>query len=133
LAAKSPLLQRRLADREKNAASTPTINFNLPDSLFGFLRPSSDTSNAVSQPVTHGDVPLLPPTMPPGPDLTLIDFCMTFSLGDAILAKLHTNGYTGTRTIKYIVVAELKEMGFKNGEIAAMKDAVEQWSRTVRG
>jgi hypothetical protein len=38
------------------------------------------------------------------------------------------NGYTGTRTIRYIIVSELKEMGFKNGEIAAMKDAVARWA-----
>ncbi|KAG2065185.1 hypothetical protein BDR04DRAFT_1122038 [Suillus decipiens] len=45
-----------------------------------------------------------------------------------IHAKLTENGYTGTRTIRYIVMSELKEMGFKNGEIVAMKDAVVQWA-----
>jgi hypothetical protein len=29
---------------------------------------------------------------------------------------------------RYIVVSELKNMGLKNGEIVAMKDAVAQWA-----
>ena len=41
--------------------------------------------------------------------------------------KLDENGYTSSNTISYIWVSELKEMGFKHGEIAAMKDAVWQW------
>lgn len=131
MAAKSSLLQRCLADRNKNTSSAPTINFNIPPELLGLLRlpASENAANTVALP--HQDqelMPLLPPTMQPGLDLTLIDFCTKFSLVNAILTKLHSNGYTGTRTIKYIVVSELKEMGFMNGKIAAMKDAVEQWS-----
>jgi len=43
--------------------------------------------------------------------------------------KLDENGYTTSNTITYIRVSELKEMGFKHGEIAAMKDAVRQWAK----
>ncbi|KAG2369252.1 hypothetical protein BDR07DRAFT_1268105 [Suillus spraguei] len=131
MAVKSPLLQRHLADRDKNTSSTPTINFNIPPELLGILRPlaSKNAANTIALPCEDREsMPLLPPTMQPGLDLTLIDFCTKFSLVNAILTKLHNNGYTGTHTIKYIVVFELKEMGFMNSEIAAMKDAVEQWS-----
>jgi len=43
--------------------------------------------------------------------------------------KLDENGHTTSNTITYICVSELKEMGFKHGEIVAMKDAVQQWAK----
>jgi hypothetical protein len=55
-------------------------------------------------------------------------FCAAFELSQDIHTKLAGNGYTGTQTIRYIIVSELKEMGFKNGEITAMKDAVARWA-----
>jgi len=36
-------------------------------------------------------------------------------------------GYDRSHTISYIQVSELKEMGFKYGEITAMKDVIRQW------
>ncbi|KAG1849285.1 hypothetical protein DFJ58DRAFT_729577 [Suillus subalutaceus] len=117
------------ADRDKNTSSTSTINFNIPPELLGFLCPPASKNAANTIALPHGDqelMPLLPPMMQPGLDLMLIDFYTKFSLANAILTKLHNNGYIGTCTIKYIVVSELKEMGFMNSEIAAMKDAVEQ-------
>ncbi|KAG1822965.1 uncharacterized protein BJ212DRAFT_1263794 [Suillus subaureus] len=60
----------------------------------------------------------------PGPDLPLMDFCAAFELSQDIHAKLADSGYIGTQTIRYIIVSELKEMGFKSGKIAAMKDVV---------
>ena len=70
---------------------------------------------------------LLPRLAAPGPRLTLQQFCSEYSLSNAVYHKLDENGYTGSNTISYIQVSELKEMGFKHGEIAAMKDAVRQW------
>ncbi|KAG1732463.1 uncharacterized protein EDB91DRAFT_1084791 [Suillus paluster] len=91
MAVKSPLLQQHLSDRDKNTSSAPTINFNIPPELLGFLRPPAPENAANMVALPHRD--------------------------------------QRTHTIKYIVVSELKEMGFMNGKIAAMKDAVEQWSR----
>ena len=70
---------------------------------------------------------LLPRSVAPGPCLTLQQFCSEYSLSDAVYHKLNENGYTSSNTISYIRVSELKEMGFKHGEIAAMKDVVRQW------
>ena len=70
---------------------------------------------------------LLPGLVDPGPCLSLQQFCMEYALSDAVYHKLNENGYTGSNTISYIWVAELKGMGFKHSEIAAMKDAVRQW------
>ncbi|KAG1738153.1 uncharacterized protein EDB91DRAFT_1082905 [Suillus paluster] len=73
MAAKSPLLQRHLADRNKNTSSAPTINFNIPPELLGFLRPLAPENVANTVALPHRDrelMPLLPPTMQPGLDLT---------------------------------------------------------------
>jgi len=72
---------------------------------------------------------LLPTSAKPGPHLTLNEFCLTYSLSNSVHQKLDENGHTTSNTITYICVSELKEMGFKHGEIAAMKDAVRQWAK----
>ncbi|KAG1725773.1 hypothetical protein EDD22DRAFT_853643 [Suillus occidentalis] len=134
----APLIQCRLAERNNaqaapSASNTPTINFNVPNDFFSFLRPATGPNPLLyAAPADHVsntiDAPLLSVSARPGPDLPLADFCAAFELSQDIHAKLADNGYTGTRTIRYIIVSELKEMGFKNGEIAAMKDAVARWA-----
>lgn len=135
----APLIQRRLAERnaaqstpDPPASTVPTINFNLPNDIVSFLRPASaplqTTPGQTNALVNSADMPVLPVSARPGPDLSLANFCAVYDLSPDIHAKLTENGYTGTRTIRYIVVSELKEMGFKNGEIAAMKDAVARWA-----
>ena len=128
------LIQRRLAERNStqsapSASNAPTINFNVPNDFFSFLRPAATPNPLLpTAPTDHiantVDILLLSVSARPGPDLSLTDFCVAFELSQEILTKLTDNGYMGTRTIRYIIVSELKEMGFKNGEIAAMKDAV---------
>ncbi|KAG1884553.1 hypothetical protein F4604DRAFT_1918984 [Suillus subluteus] len=139
LSKSAPLIQRRLAEQnaaqstpDPPASTVPTINFNLPNDIFSFLRPASaplpTTPGQTNALVNSADMPVLPVSARPGPDLSLANFCAVYDLSPDIHAKLTENGYTGTRTIRYIVVSELKEMGFKNGEIAAMKDAVARWA-----
>ena len=70
---------------------------------------------------------LLPGSAVPRPHLTLQQFCGEYSLSNAVYHKLNENSYTGSNTISYIQVSELKEMGFKHSEITAMKDAAQQW------
>jgi hypothetical protein len=61
-----------------------------------------------------------------------VDFCAAFELSLEIRVKLaDINSYTGAWTVRRFVVSELKEIGFKNGEIAAMKDAVAPWTTTI--
>lgn len=71
---------------------------------------------------------LLPPSRLPGKDMSLIDFCAMFDLVETILEKLHENMYKTARVLRFITIAELKEMGFKFGEIAALRDAVDSWA-----
>ncbi|KAG0691673.1 hypothetical protein DFH29DRAFT_1010492 [Suillus ampliporus] len=107
-----------------------TINFNLPNNIFAFLwlvtAPLPTPGHQINALINSVDMPVLPVSAQPGPDLSLVNFCAVYSLSPEIHTKLTENGYMGTQTIRYIIILELKEMGFKNGEIAAMKDAVAQ-------
>jgi hypothetical protein len=132
----SPLLQRRLAECNQTAAghAGPVINFNIPPDLFGPFRAHAigevhvPPGLAQAPAATADQGALIPAGAKPGPDLSLDDFCTCYSLSDDIRKKLDVNGYTGTETLSFIVVAELKEMDFKFGEIAAMKAAMCRWS-----
>ena len=113
--------------------SITIFNINVPQEVIGiFCPPAAVAANtAPSSPHsitrTAGDTDpnlLLPGLAAPGPCLTLQQFCGEYSLSDAVYHKLNENGHTSSNTISYIWVSELKEMGFKHGEIAAMKDAV---------
>ncbi|KAG1747363.1 hypothetical protein EDB19DRAFT_1631060, partial [Suillus lakei] len=133
----SPLLQRRLAERNQPTtghASSPVINFNIPPDLIALFRPPGEihdvqnVNNAPTATITSDQASLMPAGAQLGPDLSLDDFCAQYSLSDDIRSKLHENGYTGTETLSFIIVVELKEMGFKFGEVAAMKAALRRWS-----
>ncbi|KAF9232534.1 hypothetical protein BU15DRAFT_54905, partial [Melanogaster broomeanus] len=137
-AAVSPLLSRRLAERNQvtSGPTSPVINFNIPPELFNSFRPATQaadvrgpTMDNAHPPVTQDQMLLLPPGAQHGAELTLDEFCAKYTLSDGVRTKLHENGYTGTETITFIVISELKEMGFKHGEIAAMKAAVKRWSK----
>ena len=64
----------------------------------------------------------------PGQDMPLNQFCTNFKLGDMVFEKLRDNGYQDARVLRFLTIDELKEMKFRLGEIAALRDAVEMWS-----
>ncbi|KAF9236601.1 hypothetical protein BU15DRAFT_7820, partial [Melanogaster broomeanus] len=133
----SPLLQCRLAERNQasHSQSGPVINSNIPPKILNTFHRNptiDDAHHAAPVPAQprilnseHDSV--IPPGMKPGPDLSLDDFCIRYKLSDDVKAKLSENGYFRTETIEFIVISELKEMGFKFGEIAAMKAAMKRW------
>jgi len=67
-----------------------------------------------------------------GEDMSIDSFCEHFHLGGAILGKFAEHGFTWARMLRFIKIEELKEMSFKFGEIAGLKDAVETWSRPAK-
>jgi hypothetical protein len=71
---------------------------------------------------------LLPSSRAIGQYLTLQDFCTQYDITDTVRNKLSDEGYTNSRVLQYIAIEELKEVGFKNGEIASLKDAIIRWS-----
>ncbi|KAG1722738.1 uncharacterized protein EDB91DRAFT_1230512 [Suillus paluster] len=133
------LLQRRLAERTQpaNQPHGPVINFNIPPELLAVFRPPAVLNSDIPQPApagsrTEGDRSqdsLIPYGVPHGPTFSLNEFCSNYTLSNDIRTKLHQNGYTGTETICYILISELKEMEFKLGEIAAMRAAMKRWCK----
>ena len=123
----------------KNAAAAePTssnINLNISVlELAALLRPSSAPYPYMQPPLpgpaTNTSTPLmlLPPSRAIGPYLTLQDFCTQYDFTNIIRNPLLDEGYTNSRVLQYVTMEELKEAGFKNGEIASLKDAVIRWS-----
>ncbi|KAF8833571.1 hypothetical protein BDN67DRAFT_985941, partial [Paxillus ammoniavirescens] len=131
----SLLLQRRLTERNQQAASNSgsVINFNIPPKLLTMFQPANVVQPVEQQPFqtpqTDSSQSLLPSTTGAGPDLSLDEFCILYSLSDDIRAKLRENGYTSTETLTFILVPELHKMDFKFGEIAAMKAAMRCWAK----
>jgi hypothetical protein len=75
--------------------------------------------------------PLLSPNCKPGPCLSINDFCLTYSLADEICMCLTKNGFSSSLALCLITVDDLKEMGFKMGEVAEIEEAVEAWAARV--
>lgn len=63
-----------------------------------------------------------------GPDVSLANFCAQYGVGDGVQDKLLAEGYTSAGLLEYVTAADLKEVGLKLGEIAALKHAVAKWS-----
>jgi hypothetical protein len=151
----SPVLQRRKdAAAAKNtsgsAASAPaspvfniTIGKDITDLFRAGVAGPSHTPNATadSQPqaqakplsapthsTAHESLTLLPPSHAPGIDMSLADFCSLYDLSPGIFQKLIDNDYKTARFLRFLTFPEMKEMGFKLGEIAGLRDAVELWS-----
>jgi hypothetical protein len=60
--------------------------------------------------------------------MTLNNFCAKYDLSLTILQKLLENSYTNARMLHFVMIDELCKMGFRLGEIAALRDAIEMWS-----
>jgi hypothetical protein len=146
LAAKSPLLQARLnamakgqpmpatATAPQAAVAVPVINVVMPNDLFGILRPGFPPAPgpqhlfpAIQQPIPASQ-PLIPHHLQPGIKLDIGTFCLSHGLSADILEKFRENAYTGTQAFRYIDVQELKDLGFKPGEIVDLKEAVLEWA-----
>jgi hypothetical protein len=71
---------------------------------------------------------LLPSSRSIGPSMPLIEFCSLYNITKTVHQKLADEGYTDSHLMQYVSVAELKEAGLKNGEVASLKYAVARWS-----
>jgi len=142
----SPVLQRRLdAQNQKNApAAPPVFNFNIGNEVATLFRPFAPTAPAaapVTTAPTHATAPaltpmtttadcpfLLSPLRHAGPDFLLDEFCTIYELGDAVLKRFEENCYKKSSALRFVTIQELKDMGFRLGEIAALRVAVDTWS-----
>lgn len=136
----SPVLQRRLENARTvaaNAPSAPVFNISIGKDFVDLLRPPTVPQVAPMAPMLlPAHVPILDHDMSnllsrsrvPGCDMSLVEFCERYNLGDNILARFTENFYREARVLRFVTIDELKEMGFRLGEIAGLRDAVESWS-----
>jgi hypothetical protein len=135
----SPVLQRRLDAQNAKAApnSAPVFNFTIGNEVVELFRPPAPPQAIVPPNPALPHVPvtydlacptLLHPSRMPGDDMPLAQFCAQYDLGPNVLNKLTENFYTQARILRFVTIDELKEMKFRLGEIAALRDAVEVWS-----
>ena len=76
----------------------------------------------------HISSSLLPLARMAGPSLALEDFCSQYQVDLGVHQKLFEEGYKITHHLQYATVSELKEAGFRIGEIASLKDVFAHWS-----
>lgn len=144
----SPVLQRRIdASKGTSAAPPPppVFNLNIGNELVHLLRPpappppnppSVAAPAPVAAPLLSSHLPnydpecptLLHPSRAPGEDMSLSDFCNIYNLGQRVLDTFTEHSYKTARILRFVTIAELKEMGFRFGEIAGLRDAIETWS-----
>jgi hypothetical protein len=145
----SPVLQRRLdVQNQKNTpVAPPVFNFNIGNEVATLFRPLAPTALAAPTapaaapaptapthataptPMTPADCPyLLSPLRYAGSDVSLNEFCTVYELGDAVLKRLEENCYKKSSALRFVTIQELKDMGFRLGEIAALRVAVDSWS-----
>jgi hypothetical protein len=124
----SPVLLRRkeaaaAASTPIPAAAAPVFHLNVGSELVNMLRPAGPAAApmALSSSLLHA-------SHCPGNNMSINDFCELYNLGGAVLGKFTENKFTRARMLRFVHIEELKEMGFKIGDIAGMKDVVETWS-----
>ena len=110
--------------------AAPVINVVLPNNLYGQYPPAGGGPPPIGIPAAPPPqaTGLIPATHEPGYKLNMESFCMMFNLSDSIQQRLKDNAYTGTHAFAHMETAELREMGFKAGEIADLKEAVKEWA-----
>lgn len=128
----SPVLQRRLATLEpKNSTPPgPVINVTLGNDILGLAR-TAGSQNFPPHSIDNSNDLLLPANRLPGNDMPIVDFCTHYDLGDNILKKFQDNSFRKARSLRFVTIKDLKEMCFIHGEIADLRDAVEQWSTPI--
>jgi len=60
--------------------------------------------------------------------MPLEQFCTQYKLSQGILDKLREHSYSQARTLRFVTIEELKEMKFRLGEIAALREVIDVWS-----
>jgi hypothetical protein len=117
---KSPVLQARLNAMAKEKGPAPhVINVVLPNNAYGYQPPLAQPHVSLTS--------LILPTYVEGPEMDIERFCLVYNLPSSIQANFHESAITGTHAFAEINSADLKEMGFKLGEIIDLKRAIGNW------
>ena len=120
--------------------SSPVVQLTLSNGLLNIFQP---LIAAVSCPLNHATAAIAPPAsntplvsekmlLPPnrvvGPDMTVPESCDQYTLSPNVLEHLNRNSYTHASHLRFVSLADLDGMGFKLGEKAVLRDAVDRWS-----
>jgi hypothetical protein len=129
----SQVLQRhQAAITAQNASTAPVINFGGAfDFLTAFIPQVSGQSTpstpiSTSQSMTSPSCLILL-TCCPSQDMKIEEFVSKYGPSTKIIEKLNTHDYIHARYLCFIEIKELDGLGFSQGEIAALRDAVESW------
>jgi hypothetical protein len=101
----------------------PIINLTLGDKFLGTA--GAEPVAAAPPPVSNM---LLDFSRTIGPEMKIPDFCAAYDLAPQVLKLLEDNSYGNVTHLRFVSLADLDNMGFKGGEKAALRDAVERWS-----
>jgi len=119
-------------NKENTSALTQIHNhILLPDNLFTLLQDQPvnvPPSQGVSQALHLSPSLLLSNENQAGVMYTIDEFCHKYELNKKICMRLKDNGYACMHTFKYIKTADFKTNGFKNYEIAELKEAIRLWA-----
>jgi hypothetical protein len=128
VASKLPLLQAHLNAMAKEKAPlpppAPIVNVVLPNDMFNPYQQHGLGPPLPALLITG----LIPPSYKPGPKMDMAQFCSIFALSDDIYCHMDENKYSGTQAFAHMESGELRELGFKPGEIVDLKEAVKEWA-----
>jgi hypothetical protein len=137
----SPVLQQWKEAQEARKAAASTGAVGAADILTGFATLATALCAPAHAPtpppylfmlhnigIPPASLSLLPIAGTAGPSLTLEDFCSQYQVDLAVHQKLFDEGYKTSHHLQYVTVLELKEAGFRIGEITSLKDAFACWS-----
>ncbi|KAG6819182.1 hypothetical protein H0H93_014556 [Arthromyces matolae] len=111
------------------ATSTTQVHPRLPTSTDTTFAPSTTSPLPLTAPIST-DALVLSGKM--GEDITIDAFGTTYKLHKSVLNRLKANGYHRSRTLRHLTLSQLHEIGFKIGDIASLKDALDEWSRVPK-
>lgn len=127
---KSPILQARLnAMAKAKEPSAPIINVVLPNNPFGIYQHAPNGPNpalAPAHPIAPASRHLIS-AINQGAKIDLATFCSVYALPDSIHNRLRENAISGTHAFAHLTSEDLKEMGFKLGEIINLNQAIREW------
>ena len=132
----SPVLPRHLDMQSKvsapTQASAPVFNFTIGNELASLFHPQvtlpvPPATQSISAPFEENGL-LIPSGHATGPDMPIIYFCLAYQLDDSIAKKFVSHSLKEAHLLQFVWFADLKEMGFKFREIAALHDAIKKWS-----
>ena len=99
------------------------VNVVLPNNAYGYQPPPVAP---LAQPQA-APTSLILPNYVEGPEMDIERFCSTYNLPPSIQNHFHESAITGTHAFSEINNTDLKEIGFKLGEIIDLKRAIGSW------